>query len=367
MSKELKGDKADADRENNEQNINDDSSFDDSSVDDSNGAENKQQLPIRDEISEDDLPNASTVAQVDLFHCNKVELNKLIKKLATMNPEQSAKFMMEPIPQGVWFECDISRIITGRTRLSRMFRMYFKQKLDTDKENPGILLASCLKRSRNRTSHYIVTTDESLTDHDTDFFVGKIRSNFMGSEFTAYGPGCNPKKLSKSKSSDGHLSESVRGELANVRYPTRLSFSPSYMCQRQMKVVLPFVKMTMQGAVRTPCRALAPSIDGLLALTEHHSQCSTTDGKDPLVKTYVNKPAKWNKRMKSFVLDFNNRVSMASVKNFQLVQEDDHNEIYLQFGRCGKHDFHLDFRFPLSPFQALSIAMSSLDYKICSE
>ena len=43
-----------------------------------------------------------------------------------------------------------------------------------------------------------------------------------------------------------------------------------------------------------------------------------------------NKQPKWNEQLGSFVLNFNGRVTMASVKNFQLVSKDDHENIVLQ-------------------------------------
>ena len=36
-----------------------------------------------------------------------------------------------------------------------------------------------------------------------------------------------------------------------------------------------------------------------------------------------NKPPKWNEEVQAFVLNFNGRVEKPSVKNFQLIQEDD--------------------------------------------
>lgn len=38
----------------------------------------------------------------------------------------------------------------------------------------------------------------------------------------------------------------------------------------------------------------------------------------------------------AFVLNFGGRVTQASVKNFQLVDASRHDEVLLQFGRCGK-------------------------------
>lgn len=58
---------------------------------------------------------------------------------------------------------------------------------------------------------------------------------------------------------------------------------------------------------------------------------------------------------------------MASVKNFQLVNPDDHDTVILQFGRVGPNQFNMDYRWPLSPMQAFSVCLSSFDYKLACE
>jgi len=81
----------------------------------------------------------------------------------------------------------------------------------------------------------------------------------------------------------------------------------------------------------------------------------------------VNKPPKWNAQARAYVLDFSNRVTKPSVKNFQLINNSDPNLVIFQFGRVGKESFSLDFRYPLSPLQAFAIALSSCDYKLVCE
>ena len=75
-----------------------------------------------------------------------------------------------------------------------------------------------------------------------------------------------------------------------------------------------------------------------------------------------NRPPWWNHELNAFVLNFGGRVSVASVKNFQLCERNDpHQNIILQFGRIeGRHAFTCDFTYPLSPMQAFAIAISSL-------
>ena len=53
---------------------------------------------------------------------------------------------------------------------------------------------------------------------------------------------------------------------------------------------------------------------------------------------YINKPPKWNEQVGAYVLNFNGRVTMASVKNFQLVSQDDHDSVILQVKHNNK--FH---------------------------
>lgn len=46
--------------------------------------------------------------------------------------------------------------------------------------------------------------------------------------------------------------------------------------------------------------------------------------------------------MKTYILDFKNRVTIPSIKNFQLI--DNQNEVVMQFGRVGSNAFTMDFK-----------------------
>lgn len=268
------------------------------------------------------------------------------------------EFMMDIAPPGIWLHCTLTRIKTGWTKFSRKFALH------SDK---GTFLAVGIKRPRNRTSNYLVSTHEIDTSTENDDYIGKIRSNFTGSEFIAYDCGMNPRKLNKCKeSSPLSLVSQVREELATISYESSL-LGKKKAGPRQISVVLPHVRVQNGECIPIPCRPLHHEVDGLLALADHWSQTAVTHGQEPLVKTYTNKPAKWSSSMRSYTLNFNNRQSVPSVKNFQLVTANDKNDIFLQFCKCDADKFSLDFRFPLSPFQAFAIAISALDYKICSE
>merc|ERR1740117_2757675 len=102
-----------------------------------------------------------------------------------------------------------------------------------------------------------------------------------------------------------------------------------------MTVMIPRVQ---PNGERLVCRTLRPEIDGLVA--QHKS------GTGQLVEPYVNKSPKWNDQLGAYVLNFNKRVTQASVKNFQLCQDGDKADpdtVFLQFGRVDKEIFNIDF------------------------
>lgn len=89
-----------------------------------------------------------------------------------------------------------------------------------------------------------------------------------------------------------------------------------------------------------------------------------------------NKAPRWHEQLQCWCLNFKGRVTVASVKNFQLVAAVDpsHNvspaeqeKVILQFGKIGKDIFTMDYRYPLSAFQAFALCLSSFDTKPACE
>lgn len=114
-----------------------------------------------------------------------------------------------------------------------------------------------------------------------------------------------------------------------------------------------------------------------------HEEDGENGGKDrPLV--LKNKPPRWHEQLQCWCLNFRGRVTVASVKNFQLIagthpaagaptpsqptgSQSDQDKILLQFGKVGKDMFTMDYRYPLSAFQAFAICLSSFDTKLACE
>ena len=112
------------------------------------------------------------------------------------------------------------------------------------------------------------------------------------------------------------------------------------------------------------------------ATTTGESEAVTSGrGKDaPLM--LKNKSPRWHEQLQCWCLNFKGRVTVASVKNFQLVAavepslevpQVDQDKVLLQFGKIGKDTFTMDYRYPLSAFQAFALCLSSFDIKLAYE
>jgi hypothetical protein len=78
----------------------------------------------------------------------------------------------------------------------------------------------------------------------------------------------------------------------------------------------------------------------------------------------VNKSPEWHKELHSFALNFNGRVTLASVKNFQIVHEINTDYVVMQFGKVSKDLYTCDFSYPFCALQAFGVAITSLDNKL---
>ena len=64
----------------------------------------------------------------------------------------------------------------------------------------------------------------------------------------------------------------------------------------------------------------------------------------------------------NYRLNFHGRVTIPSVKNLQLVNPLDVNDVICQFGKVGEERFHLDFKGPMNARMAFAIALSQFNY-----
>uniref|UniRef100_A0A7S2K3M7 Tubby C-terminal domain-containing protein n=1 Tax=Zooxanthella nutricula TaxID=1333877 RepID=A0A7S2K3M7_9DINO len=270
--------------------------------------------------------------------------------VSSVAPADMRAFLHSPAPKhaGV-VQC---RIIRDRSGIST--KLHPKYTMESDDK---IFLMTAQKQVKNKTSNYAISMSKSGSSKDPEGFLGKLRSDFLGIEWCAYSPGLNPAKIDP-KMPTAHQLQQVREELMAVQY-TASKWGATAKGPRKMSVAIPSVT---PGGERLVCRTMTPQADGLLALQKGPSSNPTQQ-----ITTYTNKPPKWNDQIGAYVLNFNKRVTEASVKNFQLISSTDPETVYLQFGRVGKEVFNLDFRHPISPFQAFAMCLSSFDYKLGCE
>jgi len=252
-------------------------------------------------------------------------------------------FLLNPVPKAAGVvQCYIRRNRAGTNMLFPRYIVHLKD----DANQTEIFLMSAKKRANNRTANYMVTTSAKETAKASDSYLGKVRGNFMGTEYSLYDSGANPRDLI----TEGAHRDSVpaRRELGVVMYSSN---STGDTGPRKMEVCVPEVGDDNEMKEWRPF---------------HHDEEMLAQAKLRNFRNMfnlINKPPVWNDQVEAYVLDFNGRVTMASVKNFQLVRPSDHDRIILQFGRVGDAEFTMDFQWPLSPYQAFAIALSCFDTK----
>ncbi|XP_026533985.1 tubby-related protein 1-like [Notechis scutatus] len=249
------------------------------------------------------------------------------------------EFVLQPAPQGMTIKCRLTRDKRGMDR--GLYPTYYLH-LDNDKK---IFLLAGRKRKKSKTSNYLISTDPTDLSRDGENFIGKLRSNLMGTRFSVFDNGVNPDRANADWSN-------VRQELAAVIYETNVL---GFKGPRKMTVVIPGMNSDNE---RVPIRPRNDN-DGLLMRWQNKIM-------DSLIELH-NKAPVWNDETQSYVLNFHGRVTHASVKNFQIVHNEDLEYIILQFGRVADDVFTMDYNYPLCAVQAFAIALSSFDGKLACE
>uniref|UniRef100_A0A8B9H441 Tubby-like protein n=1 Tax=Astyanax mexicanus TaxID=7994 RepID=A0A8B9H441_ASTMX len=258
--------------------------------------------------------------------------------------ENLEEFVVRPAPRGATIKCRITRDKKGMDR--GLYPTYFMH-LEREDGKKLFLLAG-RKRKKSKTSNYLISVDATDLSREGESFVGKLRSNMMGTKFTVYDNGTNPTK------NPGTLLEesNTRQELAAICYETNVL---GFKGPRKMTVIIPGMNMNFE---RVPVR---PTNDQESLLSKWQNRAL-----DNLIELH-NKAPVWNDDTQSYVLNFHGRVTQASVKNFQIVHDNDPDYIVMQFGRVAEDVFTLDYNYPMCALQAFAIGLSSFDSKLACE
>ncbi|XP_035250738.1 tubby protein homolog isoform X8 [Anguilla rostrata] len=253
------------------------------------------------------------------------------------------EFTLRPAPQGVTVKCRITRDKKGMDR--GMYPTYY---LHLEREDgKKVFLLAGRKRKKSKTSNYLISIDPTDLSRGGESFIGKLRSNLMGTKFTVYDSGLNPAKTPSSLEATN-----LRQELAAICYETNVL---GFKGPRKMSVIIPGMNMDHERVSIRPRN----DHESLLARWQNKSTESVIE--------LHNKTPVWNDDTQSYVLNFHGRVTQASVKNFQIIHDNDPDYIVMQFGRVAEDVFTMDYNYPMCAIQAFTIALSSFDSKLACE
>ncbi|KAH7718078.1 CRE-TUB-1 protein [Aphelenchoides avenae] len=270
------------------------------------------------------------------------------------------KFVMEPVKKNVTMKCRITRDKKGVDK--GMFPIYYLH-LERD-DGKRVFLLAARRRKKSATANYLISTDPTDLSRNAKSFIAKVRSNAVGTTFTIYDNGENPKKAAV-------IGDGVRQELAAILYDTNVF---GFKGPRKMTIIIPGIYGGETGKEVRPVSVRPISVG-------HYWMHSTTyalQERDSILERYKshrmeemvmlqNKQPVWNEDTQSYVLNFHGRVTQASVKNFQIVHNLNPDYVVMQFGRVNNEVFTMDFRYPLSPVQAFGVAMTSFHGKLACE
>ncbi|XP_077313650.1 tubby protein homolog [Lithobates pipiens] len=295
---------------------------------------------LDDDFDEDLDILSSVVYTRPMSASSKEEDSEIVPPLETDDLEG---FAFRPAPHNMTLQCRITRDKKGVDK--GIYPTYYLH-LERD-DGKRLFLMAGRKRKKSKTSNYLISVDPTDLSRGGESFIGKVRSNMLGTRFTVFDNGVNPETKPFVQER-----ESLRQELASVCYETNVL---GFRGPRKMTVIIPGMNQNCERVCIRP-------------RNEHETlQTRYQNGNMENIIALYNKAPSWNEETQSYVLNFHGRVTQASVKNFQIINAENPEYIVMQFGRVAEDVFTMDFRYPLCALQAFAICLSSFDSKLACE
>uniref|UniRef100_A0A1J3FC88 Tubby-like F-box protein n=1 Tax=Noccaea caerulescens TaxID=107243 RepID=A0A1J3FC88_NOCCA len=290
--------------------------------------------------------------------------------------------LKQPGPRDSPIQCFIKR-----NRATATYILYYGL-MPSETENDKLLLAA--RRIRRATcTDFIISLSAKNFSRRSSTYVGKLRSGFLGTKFTIYDnqtasttAQAQPNRRLHSKQASSLKLPATSYTAGNITYELNVLRTRG---PRRMHCVMDSIPLSsviaepsvvvVQGT-KEEVVSSSPSLKGETSSTTEKeiTDVSPSLMDQPLV--LKNKSPRWHEQLQCWCLNFKGRVTVASVKNFQLVADidpsldappEEHDRVILQFGKIGKDIFTMDYRYPLSAFQAFAICISSFDTKPACE
>ncbi|KAE9611520.1 hypothetical protein Lal_00011635 [Lupinus albus] len=292
--------------------------------------------------------------------------------------------LKQPGPRGSLIQCYIKR-----NRSNQIYYLFLS--LNQASTDDGKFLLAARKCRRATHTDYIISLNYDDVSRGSNTYIGKLRSNFLGTKFTVYDahPAICGAKVAKSRSTRLVSSKQVSPRVPAGNYPVaRVSYDLNVLGSRGPRIMqcvmdaIPASAVEPGGVVPTQTQLLHSRIDTSPSIPFFRSKSTRMENLQSLPLTSQNegtlvlrnKSPRWHEQLQCWCLNFNGRVTVASVKNFQLVaspkngvSEQAQETVILQFGKVGKDVFTMDYQYPISAFEAFAICLSSFDTKIACE
>ncbi|XP_062155064.1 tubby-like F-box protein 5 [Alnus glutinosa] len=348
----------------------------------------------RVEESEASWPARKTV----VFCASVCRSWRVITKEIVQTPEQCGRLtfpisLKQPGPRESPIQCFIRR-----DRATSAYFLFYGL-VPSEDESDKLLLAA--KKIRRATStDFVISFVGDDFSRASSAYVGKMRSNFLGTKFTIYDsqPPSEATVQLSSRSSRRFHSKQVSPRVPACNYSVgTISYELNVLRTRGPRRMNCAMHSILMSSIEEGGTAPTPTSFPHSFDEQFSSPLPVPKGKDSIIDfsstslseppvvsvrgsgeplVLKNKAPRWHEQLQCWCLNFRGRVTVASVKNFQLVAAvgPSHNvsaaeqeRVILQFGKIGKDIFTMDYRYPLSAFQAFAICLSSFDTKPACE
>lgn len=299
--------------------------------------------------------------------------------------------LKQPGPRDYPIQCFIRR-----NRETSTFVLYLGLVPSEHESNKLLLAARKIRRATG--TDFVISLGTDDFSRASNKYVGKLRSNFWGTKFAIYD---NQPPPDAAVQPNRRPSARLNSKQVSPRVPAcnnlvgTISYELNALWTRGPRRVhcimnsIPISAIQEGGIAPTPTSLPqifsepfppSPALKEKSPMTDSYSGClselpePSQGSMDSLV--LKNKSPRWHEQLQCWCLNFMGRVTVASVKNFQLVASVDpsHNvssaeqeRVILQFGKIGKDIFTMDYSYPLSAFQAFAICLTSFDTKPACE
>ncbi|XP_074376123.1 tubby-like F-box protein 5 isoform X2 [Apium graveolens] len=306
-----------------------------------------------------------------------------VTKEIVKTPEECGRLtfpvsLKQPGPRNDPIQCFIRR-----DRTSSIFRLY--SGLAPSEDGNDKLLLAAKKIRRATCTEFVISLVSDNFSQSSSTYIGKLRQvvNYNKKVFALDDAAAQSKgklgwRLHTTACNYHTATISYELNVLRTRGPRRMN------CDMHS---IPISSVQEGGTAPTPIslpNSVAKTSSSLVSKRKAQPARDCSPSKFPSTKVpsfeesmiLKNKSPRWHEQLQCWCLNFKGRVTVASVKNFQLVaavdpshnvSEAEQERVILQFGKIGRDIFTMDYSYPISAFQAFAICLSSFDTKPACE